>query len=95
MECKIKNQQGYLLVLAAVLIIVVTFAGTSLVSMFLGKMGATKNNQQSSAALYIATSGLEIAKHDIAVKHVSCDKYNNSAKQFDGVFTVTGKAQVV
>jgi len=91
MECKIKNQQGYLLMLAVILIIIVTFAGTLLASMFMGKTRATKNNQQSNAALYIATSGLEIAKHEIAFKYKSCAEYNNNATRFDGAFEVTGK----
>ncbi|CAL7964100.1 hypothetical protein GAMM_60204 [Gammaproteobacteria bacterium] len=90
MEYKIKNQQGYLLILAIVLIIITTFAGALLVSMFISRAGATQNNQQSSAALYIAISGMEFAKYDIVVKHASCTK-NRNENHGTGTFTVTGK----
>lgn len=77
--------------LAVVLIIAATFAGTLLVSMLVGKTKARKNNQQSNAALYIAISGLEVAKHDITAKHMPCAEYINNTTQFDGTFTVKGK----
>lgn len=95
MEYKINTQRGYLLILATVLIIIATFIGSLLVNMFMGKTAATQSSLQSDAALYIAHSGLEIAKRDIAVNYLTCSgigglaKYTNAA-QFSGVFTVTG-----
>lgn len=95
MERKIKNQQGYLLMVAVVLIIIATFVGTLLVYMFVNKTGATLNNLKSESALYIATSSLEIAKRDIAINGQTCSginglsKYTNAAL-FSGFFTVTG-----
>jgi len=95
MEYKIKLQRGYLLILAAVLIIIATFVGSLLVNMFMGKTVATQNNLKSSAAFYLANSAMEIAKRDIVVNHLTCAGMNGAAKYtnaalLNGTFTVTG-----
>lgn len=97
MEYKIKNQRGYLLIWAMILVIIAAFVGNLLVSMFMGKMGSTQNDLKSNAALYIATSGLEIAKRDITVNNMGCAAINGLAKYtnatlFNGMFTATGTA---
>lgn len=97
MEHTIKNQRGYLLIWAMVLVIIAAFIGNLLVSMFMGKMGSTQNDSKSNAALYIATSGLEIAKRDIAVNHIGCTAINGATKYtnatlFNGMFTAAGTA---
>ena len=95
MEHKIKAQRGYLLILATVLILIATFVGSLLVNMFMGKTVATHNNAQASAAFYLANSGMEIVKRDIAVNHLMCTGMNGTAKYtnaalLSGTFTVTG-----
>lgn len=90
-----KNQRGYLLILATILIIIATFIGSLLVNMFMAKTTATQNSLQSDAAFYIAASGLEVAKRDIAINHLTCAGMNGNAKYtnavlFSGIFTVTG-----
>lgn len=90
-----KNQRGYLLILATILIIIATFIGSLLVNMFMAKTTATQNSLQADAAFYMATSGLGIAKRDIAINHLACAGMNGTAKYtdaalFNGVFTVTG-----
>lgn len=99
MEYKLKNQRAYLLIWAMVLVVIAAFVGNLLVSMFMGKMGSTQNDLKSNAALYIATSGLEIAKRDITVNNVGCAAINGLAKYtnaalFNGTFTATGAANV-
>lgn len=89
------NQQGYLLIVAVVLIVIVGLIGSLLAYMFAGSSSANANIAQSNTAFYIATSGLEIAKRDIVINRTQCTAINGSASYtnapiFSGQFTVTG-----
>jgi|GEM_PF-2350213 len=93
---KIKSQQGYLLIIAIVLIVIIGAIGTMLVYMFIGGSNSENNLSQSSQALYIAASGIEYAKRDLVSKNYDCASINGSGnyKQSfaSGQFMVTGAA---
>ncbi|MBU2545835.1 MAG: hypothetical protein KKE46_01725 [Gammaproteobacteria bacterium] len=94
-----KLQKGYLLILAAVLIVVIGFVSTMLVYMHSRGAQSVANVQQSHEALYLASSGLEIAKRDILVNNVTCSGINGLAKYtnaplFNGQMTVTGSSNI-
>lgn len=96
MESKLKlyRKRGYLLVLAAILLVVVGVISTMLVSMFVGNSRSASDVSQSNAAFSVAQSALEIAKRDINSLGVVCDNYTRSGTVLNGVYTVTGKHTV-
>ncbi len=61
----ISEQRGYLLIVASVVIVIVGLVGAILVSMYLTALRSTSNILQADQALYIAKSGLEIARRDL------------------------------
>lgn len=95
-----KFQRGYLLIIATILIVIIGFAGITLVQMFLGGSSSEVNVLQSNQALYTAFSGMEIAKRDIVANNVACDAINGTAKYtaanlVHGQFTATGYANSI
>jgi hypothetical protein len=56
-----KNQQGYLLLIAAVLIVIIGFMGTAVVYMLAGSSSASIQNVLANQAFYVAEGGLEKA----------------------------------
>ena len=103
MEHKIiKNQRGYLLIIVSILTVVVGLVSVMLVNMYLGAMRSTTNILQADQALYIAKSGLEMAKRDLlkATAPMTCEaigtKYNkfiypSGNSNYPGVFSVRGE----
>jgi Tfp pilus assembly protein PilX len=88
MEPKIKSQQGFLLIVAVILIVIVGFIGSSLAYMYIGGTKSNTNILRSNEAFYIATSGLEIAKRDIIVNKAiyTCESINGIPKYTDAAF---------
>lgn len=92
---KIKEQRGYLLILAIVIIVIVAFVGVTLVRMFIGSSSSESNVALSNQVFYIANSGMEIAKHNIVENKLDCNVINGQSfytdkPLFNGRFTVTG-----
>lgn len=57
------KHRGFLMMVALMLIVVISFIGLAVSSMFVGISTSTINNLQSTQALYLAESGLEHATH--------------------------------
>jgi len=88
-----QRQQGFLLIFAIVLILVMAFIGLILTRLFTNQTNTSTNLLLSKQALYIAISGLEIAKRDITMKAISCDTLgaqHNSESALNGQFSLTG-----
>jgi|GEM_PF-6573775 len=94
MEFEIK-QKGYLLIVAAILIVVIGVVGTLMVYLSTGNIRSTINVIQSNDAFNISQSALEIAKRDIIVKKISCDGYSSSGTILNGEYLVTGTKNMV
>lgn len=73
-----ENQRGYLLIIVVILTVVIGLVSAMLVNMYLGAMRSTTNILQADQALYIAKSGLEIAKHDLlkTTALITCESIN-------------------
>lgn len=99
MESFLKRQRGYLLLIATVIIVIVGFVGGILAYMLIGQSSAATETLQAKSALYIAASGLELAKRDLIVNGVQCSAiegtgaYTN-ASLFNGKFSVSGYPKV-
>jgi hypothetical protein len=92
---KAKNQRGYLLVTAAILIATVGVVGCLLAYMFAGSGNTSANAWRSRSAFYIAASGMEVAKRDVIANDVGCTAINGAAKYTavsfgGGQYTITG-----
>lgn len=61
----IQKQHGYLMIIAALLIVVIGFLGLAVCYMFVGTSISTNDNLQSDQALYLAEAGLEQAIHTL------------------------------
>lgn len=72
MQFKAKNQQGFLEVIAVILIVVVSFIAIMLASFLVGSTKISTNMAQSNSAFYLAKSGLELVKRDIIVNKHDC-----------------------
>ncbi len=94
MEYALKHrQQGYLLVLAIVLVTIMSFVALIMTRLVSNEAKMSANLTQSKQALYLAVSGLEIAKHDLTQSGVQCGSMgsNHSAESlFTGQFSVSG-----
>ena len=86
MQAKIKTQQGFLLIVAIILIVIVGFIGAMLAYMYIGGSKSNTNILRSNDALYVATSGLEIAKRDVLTKWKSCNAISGSVKYTNAAF---------
>ena len=106
MKTKMESQQGFLLIVAIILIVIVSFIGGTLAYMYIGGSKSNTNILRSNDAFYVATSGLEIAKRDIMYNSVYCEAINDIPKYTDatfppgsadptGYFTVTASANIV
>ncbi len=77
------NQRGYLLIVAAIMIVIVGFIGAAVSSMFFSSSMATASHYQSDQALYLAESGLEHATHKLLeptiADRLTCVGYNTTA----------------
>jgi Tfp pilus assembly protein PilX len=93
MVATMKNQKGFLLMVAIIIIVVIAAIGVILASIYTGHSNAGVNVLSSTRAFYIATSGLEAAKHDIGKLNMSCKPYSRSQKLFAGEFQVNGQMQ--
>ena len=92
MKCHAKRkQQGYLLIVACMLIVVIGFIGLMLTRMFTNQAQTSSNQLQAKQALYLAMSGLDIAKRDVTINSVACNgTLHNAENLLGGQFTVTG-----
>lgn len=102
----IKQQRGYLLIIAVILIVIVASIAVLLANMYTVIVRSNTNILQSDQALYIAKAGLEIARRDLlksgstlqcADINSSNSKYTNAcyppkATKCSGYFTVAGVA---
>ena len=73
---KNKTHRGYLLIISAVIIVIIAGVATLTLEMFTGGAKSTENVAQSTAAFYLATSSLQVAKRDIIVNKVGCVSIN-------------------
>jgi len=91
------KQQGFLLPVAVLMILVVGFLAVAISYLFTDSTNATTNILQSTKALYLAESGLESAQHSILMNNSSCTSINGGTNFTNatftgaqGLFTVTG-----
>lgn len=96
MERSIKfYQRGFLLIFAMVLITVMGFIGVILTRLFMNQTNTSTNLLLSKQTLYIALSGLEIAKRDVTQKSIACVNLaaqHTAEPLANGQFSVTGTA---
>jgi Tfp pilus assembly protein PilX len=59
------SQQGYLILLVAIMIVVIGFIGVAVSSMFYASTFSTSGQYQGSQAFYIAEAGLEAQTHNL------------------------------
>jgi len=88
-----QHQQGFLLIYAIVMILIMAFIGLILTHLSTNQTNTSTNLFLSKQALYIAISGLEIAKRDITKKAISCNTLgtqHNAESLLNGQFSVTG-----
>lgn len=93
MEFKINKPKGYLVIVAIILIVIVSFIAILLGYMLAGSVKSSTNMSQANSALYIAKSGLELAENTILNSTNSnvCSPYNVAATAlFNGEYSVTG-----
>lgn len=93
MERHVKKQNGYLLVISIVLIVILAFIGTLIVNIFENQVGASTNTFKSNSAYNLAISGLEIAKRDVTINGTACANLSTSHTNeslLNGQFTTTG-----
>lgn len=93
MELKMKSQNGFLLVTAIVLIIVIGMLGLVLTNLSVGQSESTVDVLSSEKAFFVASSGLENAKHDLTANQVSCNAFTKTGTLFGGEYKVTGQMQ--
>jgi hypothetical protein len=91
----LQQQQGYLLLVAALLVIVIGFMGVAISYIATGSASATISLQLADQAFYVADSGLEIASRYYLSKGVACTSISGNvdltnATVGNGKFTVTG-----
>jgi hypothetical protein len=89
------KQKGFLLIAAVILVFIFSAAGSMLAYSYMKKGVAVSEDQQAQQALYLATSGLEIAKRAITNETKTCMGINGDAgftnvSLLNGKFTVTG-----
>jgi len=61
----LKQQQGYLMIVAVLLIMVIGFLGTAVSYMLVGGVNATSSQAKSTQSLYLAESALEQATYNL------------------------------
>lgn len=86
MQAKIKTQQGFLLIIAIILIVIIGFIGVVLAYMYIGGPKSNTNILRSNDAFYVATSGLEIAKRDVLTRWKSCNAISGNVKYTNAAF---------
>ena len=89
------KQEGYLLIVAVIIVFVFSAVGAILAVGYVRKGEAVLQSQQAQQALYIAASGLEIAKNKIINGSETCsditgDSQLTNAPLLSGHVTVTG-----
>lgn len=95
MTLTLHKQKGYLLIVAVIIIFIFSVVGSLLAVGYVHKGNAVLQSQQSQQALYIATSGLEMAKSVIINGSKTCsaitgDGQFTNASLLGGRVTVTG-----
>ncbi|EKE01036.1 MAG: hypothetical protein ACD_21C00234G0001 [uncultured bacterium] len=98
MEPKIKSQRGYLLIVAVILIVIVSFIGGSIAYIYIGSSKSNTNILRSNDAFYVANSGLEMVKRSLIARGRSCPHISGNFANVElpagtpktGEFTVTG-----
>lgn len=93
MEHTIKQQRGYLIMVAVIVITILAFIGLILTRLFTNQAQTSTNLSLSKQSLYIAVSGLDIGKRDITQKAIACDALaatHNAETLFNGQFSLTG-----
>ena len=91
------KQKGYLLISAVILMVIFSAVGGILAKSYMKKGVAVYQSKQAQQALYIATSGLEIAKRALINGTKTCagitgDAQFTNASLLGGKFTVKGTA---
>lgn len=84
---QLKDHQGYLLIISAAIIIVISIVATLVIGMFTGGVKSTGNVAESSSAFYLANSGLQIAKRDIIVNKEGCSLINGTTLYTNATLT--------
>jgi Tfp pilus assembly protein PilX len=92
------SQKGFLLIIAMILVAIMAFVGLILTRLFANQTYTSTNLLLSKQALYMAVSGLEIAKRDLTQKAISCNNLgaqhagpqNTGEAINNGQFLVTG-----
>lgn len=86
-----KNQQGFLSIIAIILVVIVGLIGSAAAYQLVGDTRQAGNSLHSSQAYYVAQSGVDYAKHFFAANTASCGaSFNNvSFPGAKGTFSVT------
>ena len=95
----IKKQHGYLLVVITATLVILGLIGSLLISMYVTATRSSVDSLQSNRALYVAKSGLELAKRNLlkeqnpaACKVINYENipYQSEEIDYSGRFSVTG-----
>jgi Tfp pilus assembly protein PilX len=88
-----REQQGFLALVAVLLIIVIGFLGIAVTYMFVGSTRATSDHFQSAQAFWLAESGLEQATYQLLASTLTnrsaCSGLNISNTLGAGAYTIT------
>ena len=89
-----QSQQGYLAILAIILIVVIGFIGTAISTMYFGTSLTAANDYQADSALYLAESGIEHGTHALlqptVANRTACSSLNIGPLYFgNGAYTVS------
>ncbi len=68
---RLSHQQGYLVFIAVILIVVIGFIGLAVAEMFYSSTRSTSDYLQAAKALFLAESGIEQATHEILTSTVA------------------------
>ena len=75
---KLKKQQGYLMILSAVIVVIIALITTLTLGIFGSNIKSAANTATSKSALYLANSALQIAKRDIIINERRCLGINHT-----------------
>jgi Tfp pilus assembly protein PilX len=88
----LSKQRGYLLIVAVIFILIMSFLSLATGAMVSGSASANLLTEQSNQAFYLSESGIEYAKHQLNMNGVACANINYSNITFPGsvgAFSVT------
>src|SRR5688572_26603548 len=88
------TQQGFLAIVAILLIVVIGFVGLAISAMFIGSARSTTDTLQATKAFYLAEAGFQQATHNLLTpllsKRLACSTLSLNNTLGDGAYLVSG-----